>query len=210
MARPKARLSATMVRVGAASHEESDPTGSEPAGRGIYSALVALVHDPRGEGPTAVRYIQCDLCAGPTPHHAEVQIFSATSRDPTFVASPPEVVCGVCGSVHPRVVGDEPPCDTRITCAARRGPHLPLDRLRLDRLPLSRLRGRASLDLPRLGRLLPESLRQLRWPGVCAHRFVVPASAPTVICPRCASTQSGPPYRLRAPYPDQEPGPSGG
>jgi hypothetical protein len=191
--------------------------------------MVALIQDTRGDGPAAVRYIQCDTCAGPTPHHAEVQIFSATSRNPTFVASPPEVVCGVCGSVHPRVVDDEPPRDTEIVCVARRGPRLPLDRvapdrLRLDRLPLdllsssrlslsrlslSRLCGHAGLDRLPLGRLLPAVLRQqLRWPGACAHRFLVPAAAPTVICPRCASAQSGPPYRLGAPSPNQGPDPT--
>jgi hypothetical protein len=201
-----------MVDVGPPSREEPDPTGSEPAGPGIQSAMVALIQDTRGDGSAAVRYIQCDSCAGPTPHHAEVQIFSATSRNPTFVASPPEVVCGVCGSVHPRVVGDEPPRDTRITCVARRLPRLPLDRLglerlRLDRLPLGRLRDRAGLDRLPLGRVLPDAVRQIRWPGACAHRFLVPAAAPTVICPRCSSTQAGPPYRLRAPYPDQEPDP---
>lgn len=187
--------------------------------------MVALIQDTRGDGPAAVRYIQCDTCTGPTPHYAEVQIFSATSRNPTFVASPPEVVCGVCGSVHPRVVDDEPPSDTEIICVGRRGPRLPLDRLaldrlRLDRLPLdrltlsrltlSRLRGHAGLDRLPLGRVLPAPLRRLRWPGTCTHRFLVPAAASTVICPRCASAQSGPPYRLRAPHPNQGPSPAGG
>jgi hypothetical protein len=200
-----------MGGMGPPSRDEPDPTGYEPDGRGLHSALVALVQDTRGDGPMAVRYIQCDICAGPTPHHAEVQIFSTTSGHPAFIAAPPEVVCGVCCSVHPRVVGDEPPRDTEVSCAARRLPRLPLARLRLPlnspplnspRLDLSRLawlRDRARSDLSRIGRLplariLTDRAWTARWPVACAHRFVVPAMAPAVICPRCATAQPGPAF----------------
>jgi hypothetical protein len=181
----------------------------ELPGPGVRSALVALIEDRRADGPGAVRYIQCDVCAGPTPHAAEVQIFSATVRDPVFVAAPPEVVCGVCWSLHPRVVNDEPPLDTEFTCTRRRLPKLPLDRLRPDRLPLARLRldrlklqrlplDRLAARLPQpplrpLGRVLQATPKpSLRWPGTCAHVFLVPATAPTVICPRCTTPQPGP------------------
>jgi len=132
------------------------------------SALIALVRDTRGDGASAVRYIQCDACGGPTPHHAEVQIFSATARDPKFVASPPEVVCDLCASVHPRVVGDEPPRDTELTCSAL-GPRP---------WPVSRF--------------VPDRWLARRWLGACAHRFTVPAAATTTICPRCSAAQPGP------------------
>jgi len=202
--------------MGPSRHDDSgpgdqEPTGSELASHGLLSALVALVQDGSGDGPIDVRYIRCDVCAGPTPHHTEVQIFSATAKDPSFVASPPEVVCAVCGSLHPRVIDDEPPRDIEVTCAARRVPPRPLDRIPFDRLPLERLSlarlrerlpsGRGALARTPLTRLrldrqlaraVPARLRAVRWPGACAHRFHVPAAAPAVICPRCATTQPGP------------------
>jgi hypothetical protein len=207
-----------MVSVGPPSRDNQNPTGSEPDGRGMLSAFVALIQDGLGDGPVAVRYIRCDSCAGPTPHHAEVQIFSATARDPDFVASPPEVICAVCCSVHPRVVDDEPPRDTDVVCAARRIPRLPLDRLPfnrlpfdrlpLDRLPLDRLnqlRARLGRTVARLGelppldrvplsRVVPSRLRTARWPVSCAYPFRVPAAAPAITCPRCATTQPGPAF----------------
>jgi len=160
-----------MDDVGPRQSDDQDPARAEPAGRAMLSALVALVRDTRAEEQPTVRYIHCDACAAPTPHHAEVQIFSVTSRDPTFLASPPEVVCGICCSVHPRVVDDEPPLDTELTCAAR-GPY----------------------PWP-VRRFLPDRWFSRRWLGACAHRFWVPAAATTVLCPRCATTQSGPARR---------------
>ncbi|OHV44372.1 hypothetical protein [Pseudofrankia sp. BMG5.36] len=166
-----------MDSVGPRHSDDQDPARVDPAGRGMLSALVALVRDTRGDGSMTVRYIQCDACGGPTPHHAEVQIFSATSQDPTFIASPPEVVCGICASVHPRVVDDEPPLDTELTCATR-GPR----------------------PWP-VGRFVPDRWLTRRWLGACTHRFAVPAAAATVVCPRCATNQPGPASRPARDHP---------
>jgi hypothetical protein len=144
-----------------------------PAGRRVLGAIVALVQEARTDGDIAIRYIRCDACGGPTPHHAEVQIFSATANDPTFIASPPEVVCGLCASLHPRVIDDEPPRDTVVTCSVRRPTRWPL-----SRLPPTR-------RLPE--RWLPRGLT-----GACGQRFSVPAGAALVLCPRCVTHQPGP------------------
>jgi hypothetical protein len=154
--------------VGTADRGTPGPAGAGLPGRRLLAALVALVQQARADGEIAVRYIQCDDCDGPTPHHTEIQIFSATPSDPVFVGAPPEVICAVCCSVHPRVVGDEPPRDTPVTCAARRRPGL--------WLALGGLEGR-----------LPRVLS-----GACAHRFAVPAAASVIMCRRCASFQPGP------------------
>ncbi|MBL7497517.1 hypothetical protein I6A84_12915 [Frankia sp. CNm7] len=148
----------------ASSRGDDEPTARVgPPGRGARTALVAVVREAHPDGGAPVRYIQCDACDGPTPHHTEVQIFSATTRDPVFVGAPPEVVCGVCRSVHPRVVGDEPPRDTEVTCAVRRRPRW--------------------LPSRRLSNLLA---------GVCPGRFLVPSAAGVVVCPRCGIPQPGP------------------
>jgi hypothetical protein len=175
---------------------EPDPAGARPAGRGLLATFVALVQQARADGELAVRYIQCDGCGSPTPHHAEVQIFSATPRDPVFVAAPPEVVCALCTSVHPRVVGDEPAPDTQIICRARRRPGARLDRLPSfgdrpsSRLPLGRLRlaGRSARD--QLSRALS---------GECGHHFAVPAATEVILCPRCATVQPGPALGVSGP-----------
>ena len=171
------------------------PAGARPAGRGPLAILVALFEQARADGELVVRYIQCDGCAGPTPHQAEVQIFSATPRDPVFIAAPPEVVCAVCCSVHPRVVGDEPTLDTAALCRARSRPGPRLDRLPSlgdlipfgdwpsRRLPLGRLRLASQAVRGQLTRALS---------GECGHRFTVPSAARVVLCPRCVTVQPGP------------------
>ncbi|MBX6387462.1 MAG: hypothetical protein IRZ08_00430 [Frankia sp.] len=100
-----------------------------PVGGDLPAVLGAIAREWGRVGPLSVRYIHCDVCEAPAPHLAEIQVFSVTASDPTLVGSPPEVVCGVCATVHPRVVGDEPARDTAVICRGRVRRRWPLHRL---------------------------------------------------------------------------------
>jgi len=88
--------------------------------REFVSGLAFIARDVWRPTPRSDLYLDCDVCGGATPHPSYRQIISATKENPTLVAVPPEPVCAVCRNAHPRVLGDEPPCDTAIVCSGQR------------------------------------------------------------------------------------------